>query len=108
MPQVVGFDYMCVPAYAYLVISLFFLIMTVVFLNNGTMDLNQYCIDSSCTKPNIAFFILFKFMFILFWSWVLNFLCRSGYSRVAWGLFALPYVVLVLALMIILELVKKR
>ena len=108
MPPIVGFNYLCPPAYIYLVISLVFLILTVIFLNNGTLDLNQYCIDSDCTKPNIAFLILFKAIFILFWAWLLNFICRLGYPKIAWGLFILPFVFSILGLMIIYELVKKR
>lgn len=107
MASIVGFDYLCPPAYLYFVISAVWLIILVIFLNNGTVDLNQYCIDSDCTKPNLAFMILFKAIFILFWTWVLNFLCRTGQTRIAWFLFVFPFIIMILSFWTVYEIIKK-
>ena len=107
MPYIIGFDYLCPPAYIYFVISTVWLILLVIFLNNGTMNLNDYCIDGDCTKPNVAFMLLFKALFILFWTWVLNFLCRSGRPEIAWFLFLFPFILMILAFLIIYEMVRK-
>lgn len=107
MPSIVGFDYLCPPAYIYFVVSTVWLIIFVIFLNNGTTDLNQYCIDAECTKPNFAFMILFKALFIIFWTWVLNFICRSGHPGISWFLFVFPFIVMILGLLIVHEMVRK-
>jgi len=107
MPSIVGFNYLCPPAYLYFVISAVFLILLVVFLNNGSVDLNKYCIDPECTKPNLAFMILFKAIFILFWTWVLNFLCRNDKTNIAWFLFVFPFIIMLLSYWTVYEMVKK-
>ena len=106
MSSIVGFNYLCPPAYLYFVVSMVFLIILVLFLNNGTIDLNNYSIDD--TKPNVAFLVLFKAMFIVFWTWVLNFLCRSGQTNIAWVLFMFPFIVLILVFYTIYEIVKRK
>lgn len=106
MSSIVGFNYLCPPAYLFFVVSSVFLIILVVFLNNGSLDLNQYCIDSDCTQPNLAFMILFKAIFIIFWTWVLNFLCRSGKPNIAWFLFVFPFIIMILSFWTIYEIVR--
>lgn len=107
MTSIVGFDYLCPPAYLYFVISCVWLIIFAIFLNNGSTDMSKYCIDPECTKPNYAFMILFKALFILFWTWVLNFVCRSGRSDIAWFLFVFPFIIMILSFWTIYEMVKK-
>jgi len=33
-----------------------------------------------------------KVLYILFWTWVLNLMCKGGYKNVAWFLVLLPFV----------------
>jgi hypothetical protein len=108
MPSIVGFNYLCPPAYIYFVISAVWLIIFVLFLNNGSIKLNEYCVDSDCTQPNVAFMILFKAMFIIFWTWVLNFICRTGRPGVAWFLFLFPFIIMIISFLIVYEIVKKE
>lgn len=108
MPSVVGFNFLCPPAYIYLVVSTVWFILFVIFLNNGTLNMNDYCMDTECSKPSIAFMILFKAMFIIFWTWVLNFICRSGYPGVSWFLFLFPFIIMILAFLIIYQLVLQK
>lgn len=105
MAAIVGFDYLCPPAYLYFVVSAVWLIILVVFLNNGTVNLNDYSVDSA--TPNVAFLVLFKALFILFWTWVLNFLCRSGQPNIAWFLFVFPFIIMILGFLTVYEVVRK-
>lgn len=107
MPSIVGFNYLCPPAYLYFVVSSVWLIIAVVFLHNGGVDVNTFCKDEKCDTPNIAFMILFKAIFILFWTWVLNFLCRKGQINIAWFLFLLPYIIMILTFFILYDLTHK-
>ncbi len=99
---------LCAPAYIYFLISVIFLILAVIFVNNGSMDATIYCLDDNCTKPGIAFIIVLKFVFILFWTWVLNFICKSGYPGVSWFLLLFPYFLVIITFLIIYELVKRN
>ena len=98
---------LCAPAYIYFVISAVFLILAVIFVSNGSLDTNVFCLDENCTKPGVAFIIVLKFVFILFWTWILNFICKSGYPAAAWFLLLLPYFLLIITFLIIYELVRK-
>jgi len=35
-----------------------------------------------------------KIVYVLFWSWLLNLMCKDGHSNVAWFLVILPFVLL--------------
>jgi len=99
---------LCAPAYIYFIISVIFLILGVIFVNNGSVDTGIYCLDENCTKPGVAFIIVLKFVFILFWTWILNFICKSGYPGVSWFLLLLPYILLIITFLIIYELIKRK
>lgn len=107
MAYLTALNTLCTPAYLYFVISTVFLIITIVFLTTGNIDMNTFCLDEKCTKPGVAFLIVSKFIFIIFWTWILNIICRSGNNNVAWFLFMLPYIIIVFAFLIMYELVKR-
>jgi hypothetical protein len=98
---------LCAPAYIYFVISAVFLILAIIFVSNGSLDTNVFCLDDACTKPGVAFMIVLKFVFIIFWTWILNFICKSGYPSAAWFLLLLPYFLLIITFLIIYELVRR-
>jgi hypothetical protein len=107
MASSLGLNSLCTPAYLYFVISIVFLIIAIVFLTTGNIDMNSVCLDEKCTKPGVTFLFIMKFVFIIFWTWVLNYICRSGHSNVAWFLFLLPYIMMIFAFLIVYELVKR-
>jgi hypothetical protein len=41
--------------------------------------------------------VVVKTMFVLLWTWFLNFLCSKGYSGISWFLVLLPFIFIVLA-----------
>ena len=41
--------------------------------------------------------VLVKLVFAFFWTYVLGWLCKKGYSSISWFLVLLPYIVLLLA-----------
>ena len=43
---------------------------------------------------------LIKLLFILVWTWFLNFLCSNGYSVVSWILVLLPFIFIVVMLVL--------
>ena len=83
---------LCTPAYVYLVISVLAIII-IMFQNGGNTDL--YCIGSfECPVPSTLTVFLFKFMYVAFWTFVLDSICKAGHKRFSWFLVVLPFVLL--------------
>jgi len=48
-----------------------------------------------------------KFLFGLLWTWLLKTICTKGYKTVAWILVFLPFIVVLLFLLIVIEIIAK-
>jgi hypothetical protein len=58
-------------------------------------DTNLYCLgDYSCNVTNKYIIFIIKFLYILFWTWVLDLLCINGFEMVSWFLVLLPFIVM--------------
>ena len=83
---------LCTPAALYFLISILGLIM-VLFQNLG--NTNSYNVGNfSCRVPNTFFVFVVKFIYIVFWTYVLNLICRDGHVGVSWLLVLLPWILL--------------
>jgi hypothetical protein len=88
---------LCTPAFIYFTLSILGLLMVLLqnIGNQGIYSLGTFSVD----VHNVALIFIMKFVYILFWTWILNLICRDGYSNVAWALVLLPFI-LVLFIMI--------
>ena len=83
---------LCTPAMIYFVISVISLAM-VLLQNLGNQ--NSYNVGSfSCRVPNTALVFIIKLIYILFWTWVLNLICKDGHTTISWLLVLLPWIML--------------
>jgi len=83
---------LCTPAVIYFVISITSLLL-VLFQNIGHH--NSYHIGHfSCRVPNTALVFVAKLIYILFWTWVLNLICKDGHTTISWLLVLLPWIFL--------------
>jgi len=83
---------LCTPAMIYFVISVVALSM-VLLQNLGNQ--NSYNVGSfSCRVPNTALVFIIKLIYILFWTWVLNLICKDGHTTISWLLVLLPWIML--------------
>ena len=83
---------LCTPAMIYFVISIIALIM-VLFQNLGNN--NSYNVGSfSCRVPNTALVFIVKLIYVLFWTYVLNLICKDGHTSLSWLLVLLPWILL--------------
>lgn len=90
MAGILGLKNLCLPAQVYLIISAIALIV-IGFQNYGNS--NIYCLGIySCNTSNILLIFILKTLYVLFWTWVLNIICRGGAPGVAWFLVLLPYI----------------
>ena len=83
---------LCTPAMIYFVISMIALTL-VLFQNLG--NINSYHIGSfSCRVPNTAAIFICKFIYVLFWTYILNLICKDGHIGLSWLLILLPWILL--------------
>ena len=96
--KTIGFYNLCDPAFYYLIISIA-AIFIMAAQNFGTDSI--YCMGSySCYVPSITMIFVVKIMYVLFWTWILNLMCKDGHKEIAWFLVLLPFVVLFLLMSI--------
>ena len=82
----------CTPAYFYFIISIIaILIMSIQNYGNT----NVYCLgDYTCDVTSTFLIFVIKVLYVLFWTWILNLLCKNGYESVSWFIFLRPYVIM--------------
>jgi hypothetical protein len=98
---IVGLRNLCTPSYVYLVVSMIALIV-IGIQNIGNSNL--YCVGSySCDVTNTSLIFVIKLLYILFWTWILNLICKSGATGIAWFLVLLPLIVFFLLIVILLS-----
>jgi hypothetical protein len=84
----------CTPAKLYFIISLILLAISL-YYDITRNDKDKICLGKlSCKLENKPVFYLLNVLFILLWAFVLNLLCRFGWSRLSWFLFLFPYIIL--------------
>jgi hypothetical protein len=87
-----GIKQLCTPSYVYLVLSVAFLLIAM-FQNYGNS--NIYCLGShACDVSNTSLIFVVKFIYILFWTWILNLMCNAGATSIAWFLVLLPFIIM--------------
>ena len=101
---ITGLRNLCTPSYVYLVISS---IALIVMLYQNIGNVNTYCLGSySCNVSSTALIFIIKAVYILFWTWILNLMCKSNASNIAWLVLLLPVIIMfvLLAAMMVNEL----
>ena len=83
---------LCTPAMLYFVISMIGLVI-VLIQNLG--NTNSYHVGSfSCRVPNTAAVFIVKLIYVLFWTYILNLICKDGHTSISWLLVLLPWLLL--------------
>lgn len=94
---------LCNPAMFYLVISgISYLLILLQNVNNH----NELCVgDMKCTTENKTMVFIVKALYIMFWTFVLDFICKRGYTKIAWFILFFPFVLffILLALFILMS-----
>lgn len=93
-------DQLCAPSLVYFIFSLIVLIIAV-FQNMGNSK--TFCLGSfSCNVPSTALVFAVKSIYVLFWTWVLNLICKDGHSGIAWLLVLFPFILLFVIILLIM------
>ena len=83
---------MCTPATIYFVISLIGLLLVGVnnLDNNDTLCVGNY----NCYVGNNTTIFILNAIYILFWTFILDLMCKGGYSSLSWFVLLLPFIIL--------------
>ena len=81
---------LCSPAYVYLVISV--IAIVALMLQNAGNGNKYQCGDFECQVPSVGAVFLAKGLYVAFWTFILDALCKAGYKQVSWFLVLLPFV----------------
>ena len=69
---------LCKPAYIYFILSA--LSLTILAIQNFGQN-SVYCVGCySCNVTSVLTIFLSKGLYVLFWTWLLNKLCKMGYQ----------------------------
>ena len=101
------FSNLCRPAYVYLVINVMvFISLAVQNLGNTQhITIGQHTIP----VPHHSFlYFVFKALFILFWTYILDSMCKAGYTGLSWFVLLLPFIFMVFAIGLIISTVSKE
>jgi len=89
-----SFKDLCAPSMTYFVISIVAL-MLIVVQNVGNTE--RYHLGSfQCRVPSTMLIFFFKLVYILFWTYVLNLICKDGHTALSWLLVLFPFILLFL------------
>ena len=83
---------LCRPSQLYFIIS-FISLLIIAMQNYGNQD--KYCIGNfNCDVYSTSIIFIFKIMYILLWTWILNLICNAGYKNISWLLVLFPFVLM--------------
>ena len=83
---------LCSPSLVYFVISVL-AVVTMIIQNLGNST--KYNLGNfSMNVPSVTMVFIVKIMYILFWTWILNLICKDGHKEIAWLLVLLPFILL--------------
>ena len=90
----------CSPARFYFFLSIIVLIVTLIqnIGNNGKYTLGSFSIK----VPSTIIVFVVKIIYILFWTWILNLICKDGHKGISWLLVLLPFILLFVMLGLVL------
>ena len=96
---------LCTPSKIYLVVGIILLSISL-YYDITKNDTDKICLGNlSCKIQSKPVFYVLNIFFILLWAFILNILCRYGWSKLSWFLFLFPYIILGIAFLTIAGLV---
>jgi len=83
---------LCGPSMVYFIISM---VALALLLIQNIQNTTSYQVGSfSCRVPNTMVVFIAKFIYILFWTWILNLICKDGHTEISWLLVLFPFILL--------------
>ena len=80
---------LCTPAFIYFLISVFGLFMVALQNLNGSK--NTLCLGVyKCSVVDKTVVLLVNALYIIFWTFVLDLFCKTGYNKLSWFIVLIP------------------
>jgi hypothetical protein len=90
---------LCTPALVFFVLSVLSLFS---MIYDNLENTHTYCIGNvRCNVSNTSMIFILEILFLVFWTWLLNFICSSGHPNVAWFILLLPYILILLIVLFV-------
>ena len=86
---------LCSPAKVFLFIELL-LVLTMTYQNWGYSDYMLCFGDYTCDVDNKKILLIPKLLYIAFWTFILDLMCKNGYKNFAWMLLFLPVILFII------------
>ena len=87
---------LCTPAFVYFMVSAGFIAATIlqnlIAGNNSKYLLGTF----ECPVVNCAMVFVAKLVYVAFWTWMLDLMCRDGHSAIAWIILLFPLIMMFL------------
>lgn len=93
---------LCTPASVYFYVSV--ITLTFSMLHNFTQFNNKVykCGSYSFLVPSVIMIFLFKFVYLVFWTYLLNLMCKDKNKTLAWVLVLFPFILFFVLLGVVL------
>ena len=100
---------LCKPSKFYLYLSIAGIVMSVIQNMRKFDNSNYKCGSFSVNVPSVMLIFAFKIVYVLFWTYVLNLLCKDNNVRLAWLLVLFPVILMfvILGMLLLTGGVKK-
>ena len=87
------YNKLCSPAQLYFVLSSLSILALLIqnFSEPRKYKVGRYSVN---LKHNNLLFFVFKIMYMLVWTFLLNQLCKYGYGSISWFLVLLPFILM--------------
>jgi small-conductance mechanosensitive channel len=66
--------------------------------NQSSLNIGNY----NSRVPSTILIIIIKAICILFWTWVLNLICKAGHKGISWFLVLLPFILMFFMMWVVL------
>lgn len=102
MSIIKSFKKLCSPALFYFTLSIFGLFVSSLqnIKNTNKYDLGHL----SCSVPNTFILFVIQLVYILFWTWILNLICKDGFTWISWILVLFPFILLFIVIFMFFKL----
>ena len=97
----------CTPAQVYLILSLFS-VLALLLDNISTPNKYKVGMYSCDLQHNNLIFFIFKVLYIVIWTYILQELCKNGYKNFSWLLVLFPFLLffVIIGLFLIFNILK--
>ena len=90
---------LCTPAFIYFILSVIGIVVT---LTSNLGNTSIYTLgEFSSPVPNTLLVFIIKLIYIFFWTWILNLMCKDGHREISWFLVLLPFILYFLVLVFV-------